>query len=234
MSTPISPDHALGRPPADPGDDVQPVPSLRERGDHPVDVGVELGDRGLQLLEVGHGQADQQRVVGHQTGPAAPGAAGGAWRATCLWPVRGSTPESRSPATSASSIARPEALLDHLGAGATHQLDQRGGMRHGPVQADAAEPPPPDRVADFSTQALVAQPVAVFQVQQSQQGVDRHRRTPQPAVEQRPPGAMKRSSSRYASTRTTSAGSRLASSLAYSRFRSSAAPSTAPSTGASS
>jgi hypothetical protein len=58
---------------------------------------------------------------------------------------------------------------------------------HGPIQADAAEPPPPDRIVDFSAQALVAQLVAVFQVQQPQQRVDWNRRPPQPAVEQPPP-----------------------------------------------
>jgi hypothetical protein len=78
-------------------------------------------------------------------------------------------------------------LINHLGAGPPDQLDQRGRVRHGPVQADAAEPPPRDRVADLAAEGLVAQPVAVLQVQQPQQRVDRHRRSPQPAVEQPPP-----------------------------------------------
>jgi hypothetical protein len=29
---------------------AEPIPSPGERGEHPVDVGVELGDRPLQLL----------------------------------------------------------------------------------------------------------------------------------------------------------------------------------------
>ena len=48
------------------------------------------------------------------------------------------------------------------------------------VEADAAEPPPRDRVADFSAQALVAEPVAVLEVQQPQQRVDRDRGTAPP------------------------------------------------------
>jgi hypothetical protein len=60
-------------------------------------------------------------------------------------------------------------------------------VRHGLVQADAAEPPPPDRVGDFLAERLVAEPVAVLEVQQPQQRVDRDRRTAQPPVEQRPP-----------------------------------------------
>jgi hypothetical protein len=78
-------------------------------------------------------------------------------------------------------------LLDGGRAGPTHQLDQRGRMRHRPVQADTAEPPPPDRIADLGAQALVAKLGAVLQIQQPQQRVDRHRRPTQPAVEQRPP-----------------------------------------------
>jgi hypothetical protein len=68
-----------------------------------------------------------------------------------------------------------------------HQLDQRGRVRHRPVQADAAEPPPADRVGHLPAQALIPKLVAVFQVQQPQQRVDRDRRAAQPAVEQRPP-----------------------------------------------
>jgi hypothetical protein len=59
----------LGGPLAHPGDGVQPVPSGSERGEHPVDVGVEFGDRGLQLLQVRHGQADEQRVVATKAAP---------------------------------------------------------------------------------------------------------------------------------------------------------------------
>jgi hypothetical protein len=78
-------------------------------------------------------------------------------------------------------------LPDDLGAGATDQLDQRGRMRHRPVQADAAAPPPRQRVGDLSTPALVAEPVPVFQVQQPQQRIDRDRRATKPSAEQGPP-----------------------------------------------
>jgi hypothetical protein len=60
-------------------------------------------------------------------------------------------------------------------------------MRHRLVQAEAAEPPPPDRVGDLAAQALIPQPVAVLEVQQPQQRVDRDRRTTKPPVEQGPP-----------------------------------------------
>jgi len=69
MSTPHVGDDGLGGPLAHPGDGGQPVPGLGERGEHPVDVGVELADRGLQLLQVGHGQADEQGVVGTKAAP---------------------------------------------------------------------------------------------------------------------------------------------------------------------
>jgi hypothetical protein len=48
---------------------AEPIPSPGERDEHLVDVGVELGDRGLQLLQVRHGQADQQRVVATKAAP---------------------------------------------------------------------------------------------------------------------------------------------------------------------
>jgi hypothetical protein len=41
----------------------------RERGDHPVDLRVEFGDRSLQLLQLLQGQADQERVVGTEPAP---------------------------------------------------------------------------------------------------------------------------------------------------------------------
>jgi Transposase len=61
-------------------------------------------------------------------------------------------------------------------------------MRHRPVQGDAAEPWPRDRVGDLAAQRLIAQLVAVLQVQQAQQRVDRHRRAAQSSGEQHPPG----------------------------------------------
>jgi len=60
-------------------------------------------------------------------------------------------------------------------------------VRDGPVQGDAAEPAPGDRVADLLAQALVAELVAVLEVQQAQQGRDRDRRAAQSGVEVRAP-----------------------------------------------
>jgi hypothetical protein len=56
MSTPISPDDRLRGPLAHPGDGIQLVPGPSERGDHPVDLGVERGDGALQVLQVGKRQ----------------------------------------------------------------------------------------------------------------------------------------------------------------------------------
>src|SRR5215203_6973728 len=42
---------------------TRPVTGHGERGDHLVDVAVEGGDRGLQVLEVVQGEPDQQPVV---------------------------------------------------------------------------------------------------------------------------------------------------------------------------
>jgi len=60
-------------------------------------------------------------------------------------------------------------------------------MRHLPLPADAAKPSPPNRIGDLAAQAFVAKAVAVLQVQQPQQRVDRDRRTAKPPVKQRPP-----------------------------------------------
>ncbi len=64
---------------------------------------------------------------------------------------------------------------------------QGGRVRDGLVQADVAEPPPGDRVGDLAAQALVAELVAVFEVQQSQQGLHRERGAAQPGRKQCPP-----------------------------------------------
>ena len=45
-------DDALGGPFADPGDRVEPVTGLAERGDHPVDLDVERGDRRFEVVDV--------------------------------------------------------------------------------------------------------------------------------------------------------------------------------------
>ena len=107
MSTPDLGEHALGRPLAHPRDGVQPVPSPRERGDHPVDMGVELGDRPLQLLQVRQGQMNEQRMVATKPAPQRLAQL----RELGTQPALGQFGErlgSRSPATSAASIARPE------------------------------------------------------------------------------------------------------------------------------
>lgn len=100
-------DHGLGGPLADPGDGVEAVTGLGERGDDPVDRHVEFGAGPLQLLDVVQGPPHQQGVVGAEVA------------ASCL-PQLGklvaeATPGqlgedlgSRSPASRARSIARPE------------------------------------------------------------------------------------------------------------------------------
>ena len=87
-------------------------------------------------------------------------------------------------------------LVDRLGAGAADQLDQGGRVRHGLVQVDVAEPPPGDRVGDLAAQRPVAKLVAVLEVQQAQQGLDRDRGATQPGGNSARHGVMKRSSSR--------------------------------------
>jgi len=57
-------DDALGRPLADPSDRVEVVTGAFERGDHPVDLGAQLVDRVLELLDVRKREPDQQGVVG--------------------------------------------------------------------------------------------------------------------------------------------------------------------------
>jgi hypothetical protein len=100
-------DDRLGGPLAHPGDGGQPVPSLGERGEHPIDVGVELGDRPLELLQVRQGQADEQRVVGTKPAPQRLAQLGKLGPQPPLGQL-GQHLGSRSPATRASSIARPD------------------------------------------------------------------------------------------------------------------------------
>ena len=56
-------DDALGGPFADPGDGVEMVAGLNERGDHLVDAFVEFGDRGFEMGGVIQAQSDEQRVM---------------------------------------------------------------------------------------------------------------------------------------------------------------------------
>jgi hypothetical protein len=90
-------------------------------------------------------------------------------------------------------------------------LTSVGRVRHRPIPWDPAAPPR-QRVGDLPAQALVAQPVAVFQVQQPQQRIDRDRRPAQPPVKQRPPGRDEALIIKVGVDRLQSAGSRLASS----------------------
>jgi hypothetical protein len=71
-------------------------------------VRVELGDRPLQLLKVRQGEADEQRVVATKPPSQRLAELGKLARSRPL-ASSASTWGSRSPATSASSIARPEA-----------------------------------------------------------------------------------------------------------------------------
>jgi hypothetical protein len=57
-------DDALGGAGAHPGDGVEMVPGLSERGYHPFYFAVKDGDHGLELLEVVQGQTYQQAVMG--------------------------------------------------------------------------------------------------------------------------------------------------------------------------
>jgi hypothetical protein len=74
-----------------------------------------------------------------------------------------------SPASFASSAALRCSIV--LGPARPTSSGQGGGVRHGLVQRDVAEPAPGDRVGDLAAQRLVAELVAVFEVQQSQQGL---------------------------------------------------------------
>ena len=65
------------------------------------------------------------------------------------------------------------------------QLHQRRGMRHLGIQRDPAEPPPGDRVANLSAQALLAQPVPELQKHQPQIALHRRGRPAQHQVEVR-------------------------------------------------
>jgi hypothetical protein len=62
-------------------------------------------------------------------------------------------------------------------------------VRHWLVQRDAAKPPPRDGVADLLAEGLVAELVAVLEVQQAQQGRDRDRGAAEPGVEVGVPGS---------------------------------------------
>ncbi len=60
-------DDTFGGPFPDPGNRVEPVAGLNERGHHPVDFTVEFRDRGLEMRGVVQTQSDHQGVVFTET-----------------------------------------------------------------------------------------------------------------------------------------------------------------------
>jgi hypothetical protein len=48
---------------------AEPVTGHRERGDHLVDAAIQGGDGAFQMLQVGKGQPDQQRMVLAEAAP---------------------------------------------------------------------------------------------------------------------------------------------------------------------
>jgi hypothetical protein len=48
---------------------AEPVTGRGERGDHLVHAGIQAGDRGLQVLQVGKGQPDQQPMMLAEAAP---------------------------------------------------------------------------------------------------------------------------------------------------------------------
>jgi len=73
--------------------------------------------------------------------------------------------------------------LDHLAPTSGGDLHEGGRVRHLPVDADAAEQSPRDRVGHLGTHRLVPQPVAKLQEHQPQVRLDRGRRPPEDRVE---------------------------------------------------
>lgn len=74
---------------------------------------------------------------------------------------------------------------DCCGAAPGGELHQRRRVRDLAIDRDPAEPPPGDRVADLTAQALKAQPVAELQEHHPQVGLHRRRRPPDLRVEER-------------------------------------------------
>ena len=128
-------DDALGGAPVDAGDGAQQPHLTPERGEHPVDLGRQLGDRLVQEVDLGQDGSDQQGVVG----PEAPdqgllelGDLGGRIRPRASWArIWGS----RSPSTRASSMARADfpwmsvATLDSLTPASCSTLSRRWASR---------------------------------------------------------------------------------------------------------
>jgi hypothetical protein len=92
---------------ADAGDLIQPLGRQRERGDLRLDVGLEGGDVGADRIHAVQHRGQQERVMSVKW----PVNASVSWPSLARMRVRASCASalgSRSPATSASSIARPE------------------------------------------------------------------------------------------------------------------------------
>jgi hypothetical protein len=107
MSTPISAMMASAARLPTPVMVAEPVTGHRERGDHLVDAAVQGGDRALQVLQVGKRQPDQQPMMVAEAAPQRLAQLGELGAQPALGQL-GSTPGSRSPATRALRIARPE------------------------------------------------------------------------------------------------------------------------------
>jgi hypothetical protein len=67
---------------------LQPVTGCGERGDHLLQVGIEAGDRGLQVPLVDQAPARPAAHDARRSGPAGLGATGEASCAACPWPAR--------------------------------------------------------------------------------------------------------------------------------------------------
>src|SRR5262245_32218457 len=114
----------------------------------------------------------------------------------------------------AASLPSSSALSASItpGAGTADQLDQGGGVRDRPVQPEPAEPASGERVVDLGAQRLVAELVAVLEIQRPQQRIHRTEGWPSRTENTARHGATNRSSSKNASIRTSSSGSRRAGS----------------------
>ena len=87
---------------------AEPVTGHRVRGDHLVDAAIQGGDGAFQVPPGGQGPARSATRGGRRSGPPAPGAAGGASLGSLPLASSARTWGSRSPATRAASMARPE------------------------------------------------------------------------------------------------------------------------------
>jgi DNA invertase Pin-like site-specific DNA recombinase len=99
---------------------------------------------------------------------------------------RGIRPHPRGAQQPGTGRLRPQRLIqprDRIFPAPGGQLHQRRRVRHPPIQPDPAKPPPADRVADLSAQALIPQPVAELEEHQPQVALHRRGRTAQHRME---------------------------------------------------